>query len=470
MAGRLSQLLLLGCLSPVAVAAASATRAMPVVETPQLGGESRSLAAKSTMANGDTRQFIAQMPDDPYLTQQWNLQSQQEVAGASGLLATHTAPGSAPLVVAIVDSGVLFSHPDIAMLPGYDFIDNPLVSGDGDGRDADPTDPGDWVDAGNRANFSHCRERVSSWHGTRMAGIVGATTGNGIGIAAAAGNVQLLPVRVTGTCGGYVDDLVDGLRWAAGLAVPGVPENPFPAAVINLSLGFAGHCPTHLQAAINEATAGGAIIVTAATNSAVDLDRQPYSPATCHSVLTAGAATRAGQLADYSAYGSAVDVLAPGGSADAGILTTDNPGRTVALPVNDYAERYGTSIAGAHLAGAVATLKQLSPALGLQQVSSIIRSTATPVAGDAGCRALACGGGLLNAQAAVQAMATPGDDAELPPQSLVTAAAAAGEPTGVDGLAAQPLGGGAGSWNLAVLIGLLALRCSWRRAARISHQ
>ncbi len=393
-------------------------------------------------------------PDDPLYSMQWNLHSTVSSAGAANLQTLLELKGQARMVVAVVDSGFLLTHEDIDFLPGYDFVSTLSVANDGDGRDHDPTDPGDWV----ATSTNDCQVQTSSWHGTRVAGIIGASTSNAIGIAAANNRIDLLPVRVTGTCGGYVADLIDGIRWAAGLSVANVPPNPHPASVINVSLGFPGACPAELQQAISSATSAGAIVVTASTNSGVDLDVAPHSPASCEQVLTAGAATRAGRRADYSAYGAAVDVLAPGGDRSDGILTTDNLGRAAAEPGSHYGRHFGTSLAGAHLSAAVAALRAFSGTLTLPQIRAIVRSTATPVGVAGGCELLACGGGLLDAQAAMRlATGVNADDLPVAPQLPVAAAANSSF--------------GGGTVPLFFSLGLLSLAVvrRARRCRRIAH-
>ena len=161
--------------------------------------------------------------------------------------------GSPDVVVAAVDTGVRYEHPDLLpvgvgghLLPGYDMVSDPVVANDDDGRDADPSDPGDWVTWAELSQpgglLSRCTTspETSSWHGTQVSGLIAALTDNGIGMAGAAPGVRVLPVRVLGKCGGYDSDIIAGMRWAAGLSVPDVPANPYPARVINLSLGGDG--------------------------------------------------------------------------------------------------------------------------------------------------------------------------------------------------------------------------------------
>lgn len=371
-----------------------------------------------------TEDAVNTLPDDPLAIQQWNHQSEQQFTGASGLFAAQSLVTSgSEVVVAIVDSGVLVNHEDLHFLPGFDFIDDPKVSNDGDGRDHDPTDPGDWVnneDLTQQRVSENCSVAASTWHGTAMAGIIGATSHNATGIAGGAPLVALLPVRVTGKCGGYIADLIDGIRWSAGLTVEGVADNQNPADVINLSVGFPGNCSNAVQTAINDAVRAGSIVVTAATNSAASLDIEPYSPAVCNNVITVAATDRAGSVTAFSALGDAVTLSAPGGTIRDGIITTQNNGREAALPENSYGYQFGTSIAAAHVSATVATLLSYQPDLSKDQVEQLLRASATSTANDERCTTQSCGFGRLNADAAIQMLIanTPFEPDDLTDESI----------------------------------------------------
>jgi serine protease len=192
------------------------------------------------------------------------------------------------VVVAMLATGVRFDHPDLltvaqggALLPGYDMVSKTVMAGDGQAvnsavsdRDADPSDPGDFLTAAQMQSssvFSGCSvQTTSTWHGTETSGLVAALTGNGIGMASMSGpgrNLQVLPVRVLGKCGGYDSDIQAGIRWAAGLSVDGVPANTTPAKVINMSLGGTGSCSQSYVDAVAAANAVGVVGVAAAGNS-----------------------------------------------------------------------------------------------------------------------------------------------------------------------------------------------------------
>ncbi len=352
----------------------------------------------------------AALPDDPFARQQWNLLESREHEGSSGLFKSQEyLTGSHNIVVAVVDSGVVLQHEDLNFLPGYDFIHNPAVGNDGDGRDHDPGDPGDWVnqeDINQQTVSAGCPVASSKWHGTAIAGIIGATTDNATGIAGGSSAISMLPVRVTGKCGGYVSDLIDGIRWAAGLPVAGVADNQHPARVINLSVGFPGKCSNAMQQAINDASETGAILVTAATNSAVNLDEEPYSPASCNNVLTVAATDRSGSITPYTALGSAVFISAPGGTANDGIITTQNDGLEIPATSDSYGYHYGSSIAAAHVSSAVANLLSYNPELNQAGIRELLSASATPMDTDAQCSSGACGEGRLNALAAMDLLSS----------------------------------------------------------------
>ena len=307
----------------------------------------------------------------------------------------------AGVVVAVIDTGYL-PHADLVanLLPGYDFISIAAAGNDGDGRDASALDTGDSVVANECATGSSAR--ASSWHGTHVAGTVAAAANNGLGVAGVAFKAKVLPVRVLGKCGGYSSDIADGLVWAAGGTVVGVPANPTPARVLNLSLGGSGSCSTTFQRAITTARSLGAVVVVAAGNSAGDANAS--MPANCQGVTTVSAVNRSGGKAYYANAGSNVDVAAPGGdmrgAASNGILSTLNNGST-GPGADSYAYYQGTSMATPHVAGVAALMIGRNPALTVEQVEALLRSSVRPF--PAACSG--CGTGLLDAGLAVAAAA-----------------------------------------------------------------
>ncbi|MEE7547807.1 S8 family serine peptidase, partial [Xanthomonas sp. Kuri4-1] len=174
---------------------------------------------------------------------------QRDHAGINVRPAWDKATGNG-VVVAVIDTGIT-SHPDLDanILPGYDFISDTFVSRDGDGRDADPSDEGDWNPVQGECYTTPSPSPItdSSWHGTHVAGTIAAVTNNAVGVAGTAYNAKIVPVRVLGRCGGYTSDIADAIVWASGGSVSGVPANANPAEVINMSLGGSGTCSTTYQ-------------------------------------------------------------------------------------------------------------------------------------------------------------------------------------------------------------------------------
>ncbi|MDZ7656133.1 MAG: S8 family peptidase [Sulfurimicrobium sp.] len=300
----------------------------------------------------DYLQQATLVPNDTYYSLQWHYFD--PVGGINLPTAWDKATGSASIVVAVVDTGYR-PHADLAtkMLPGYDFVSDAWMGNDGNGRDSDAMDPGDWAAANECYTGSPAYN--SSWHGTHVAGTIGAATNNGSGVAGVNWQSKILPVRVLGKCGGYTSDIVDGMRWAAGLAVSGVPANTTPAKVINLSLGGAHSCSTTEQSAIDAITAAGTVVVVAAGNS--NTNASGFSPASCNNVISVAAINQQGKRAYYSNYGSIVKIAAPGGdyTVDSMILSTLNSGTTVP-GADTYAYYQGTSMAAPHVSGAAALI------------------------------------------------------------------------------------------------------------------
>ena len=420
----------------------------------------------------DTRKRIVTAPNDPLYANgvpgngpavgQWYLRAPTGAVQSSLNIETawNVTQGNPSVVVAVVDTGVRYDHPDLLavaaggkLLPGYDMISDTIVANDGDGRDADASDPGDWVTAAEANDpsgpFYKCTTldpstgmyvaENSSWHGTQVSGLIAAITNNGIGMASVGPNLQVLPVRVLGKCGGYDSDIIAGMRWAAGLSVPGVPANPTPARVINLSLGRASACDSAYADAVDEIAAAGVVIVAAAGNS----DGSAVgSPANCSGVIAVAGLRQVGTKVGFSSLGPEVALSAPGGNCVNTapgspclypLLTTSNSGTTIPIgPIytDSYNPSLGTSFSSPLVAGTAALILSVQPSLTPQQVRVMLQSTARPfptASDDAGvlqctapqydssgnpiaqdeciCNIDTCGAGMLNAGAAVTAAA-----------------------------------------------------------------
>ncbi|AMV07241.1 peptidase S8 [Xanthomonas citri pv. aurantifolii] len=347
----------------------------------------RQLAADPNVQSVEVDQMLypTLTPNDSRLSEQWAFGTTN--AGLNIRPAWDKATG-ANVVVAVIDTGIV-SHPDLDanILPGYDFISDATAARDGNGRDNNPADEGDWN------STSGCATSNSSWHGTHVAGTVAAVTNNTTGVAGTAFNAKVVPVRVLGRCGGSLSDIADAIIWASGGTVSGVPANPNAAEVINMSLGGGGTCSSTMQSAINGAVSRGTTVVVAAGNSAANVSGS--LPANCANVIAVAATTSAGAKASYSNYGSGIDVSAPG----SGILSTLNSGTTT--PGNaSYASYNGTSMAP-HVAGVVALVQSVAPTtLTPAAVETLLKNTARALPG--ACSG-GCGAGIVDADAAVTA-------------------------------------------------------------------
>ncbi|QDE40058.1 protease [Luteibacter pinisoli] len=382
----------------------------------------------------DLRADDAFVPDDTYyLKDQWHLRAPDGTAdtddavpnfGGSNVAGAWSLADGSGITVAVVDTGIT-AHPDLDTSladAGYDFITDPFVSGRADeGRVPGGWDTGDWTTE--EPWSDNCLMEPSSWHGTHVAGTVAELTNNALGMAGVAYHAKVLPVRVLGHCGGYDSDIADGILWAAGGHVDGVPDNTHPAQVINMSLGGQGQCSADdpMGQAIAGANALGAVVVVAAGNSGDDATY--YSPASCPGAITVASVGISSRLAFYSNFGKPVAVAAPGGGvyvndASSGLRASSgfvyqalNAGETV---VGDptYGGYAGTSQATPHVSGTVALMQSArlassQPLLSPAQVLAVLKQTAhkpkiaVPAATPAGA-------GIVDAGAAVQ-MAVLGD-------------------------------------------------------------
>ncbi len=410
------------------------------------------------------------------LVGQWYLRAPTVGAPASinAEAAWDVTVGDPNLVVAVLDTGVRFDHPDLGTAPtgnllaGYDMIHDAGVGNDGQAsgpsanpnRDADASDPGDWITVAEANNVggefygAECTQpdpsspgaylgADSSWHGTQTSGLVGALTDNGIGMASVGRSVLVLPVRVLGKCGGYDSDIQAGMLWAAGLPVSGVPTNTAPARVLNLSLGSVGACTAAYADTIRQVTAAGAVIVASAGN---DEGHSVNAPANCAGVIAVAALRQIGTKVGFSDIGGEVAISAPGGNcvnvaADQPclypILTTTNSGLTT--PVSNaaggstYTDSFntslGTSFSAPLVAGTAALMLSIQPELTPAELLIKLQSTArafpttgasagvaqcTVPTGASGsqidqdecyCTTATCGAGMLDAGAAVASAA-----------------------------------------------------------------
>jgi serine protease len=429
-------------------------------------------------AVADEHRWAHAVPNDPLFGDQWYFQS-AEIAATRANQAWDVTVGSNMTVVAVIDTGVRFEHPDLLrvaqggkLLDGFDFIANAPFANDGNGRDQDASDPGDFVTAAELAqppfNIAACAPQPgedhvnSSWHGTRVSSLIAALTNNGEGVAGTGWNTLILPVRVLGKCGGTDSDIITGMRWAAGIAIPGVPVNPTPAQIINLSLGGTGACSAAYQQAVSEITARGVLIVASVGNDG----KAVAAPANCPGVLGVAGIRHAGTKVGFSNLGTDVGIGAPGGNCvnappfrapsggDPGnlclfsITAAVNAGATTP-GASTYTDRVnninvGTSFSAPLVAGAAALIHSLNSQLSPAQYIALLKDSATPFptsspttttvpvchvpigdtqAEECICTTQTCGAGMLNTNAAVLAAQRPLAVADAPSSITVGVAA-----------------------------------------------
>ena len=342
-----------------------------------------SKVAQVAQAAQASNQVVA--PNDTLYPQQWNLHGTKGLATPEAWKTTQ----GAGVTVAVIDSGIV-KHPDLDanVLPGYDFITEPSIARDGNGRDSDPTDQGNWEEAGVCGADAEASE--SNWHGTHVAGSIAAIMNNKRGIVGVAPSTKILPVRALGMCGGYDSDIADAMVWAAGGTVEGVPANSNPAKIINLSLGGEGTCPATYSKAIAEVNKRGAILVVAAGNDGQDTSK--VAPANCGGSIVVGATDQNGKRSDFSNYGKIVDVSAPGSN----IMSTVDLGTTVSTGAG-YTEYDGTSMAAPQVAGVIALMKSVDPSLNAERAKQILKQSSKPLT----CDVNGCGSGIVNAASAL---------------------------------------------------------------------
>lgn len=430
-------------------------KALALPNDPLFGGAT--VNAQTTNPDGSAARTI----DQWYLKAPGGSTNPAVVSNINALAAWGITTGASSVVVAVIDTGVRRDHPDFTnvdgssqFLSGYDFIgysspSDPAKAIANRPAGADLTlalDYGDWVSSADLSPVntlgSNCTSADignSSWHGTRVSGLIAAASNNGLGMAGVGWGLKILPLRVLGKCGGYDSDIIAAMKWAVGLSLPGVPANANKAKVLNLSLGGSGSCAATdstgslYRQAIDQVSAAGATVVVAAGNSegqAVGL------PGNCPGVVSVAALRHVGTKVGFSSIGPEVAIAAPGGNCvnSTGaclypILTATNTGTTTASSSgytysNSSSYSVGTSFATPMVAGAAALMLSVNPALKPAQIKSLLQSTArsfptqpqgssvplctapTTVAQDeCYCTTSTCGAGLLDVGAAVAAAA-----------------------------------------------------------------
>lgn len=357
--------------------------------------------------------FINMTPSDPQFSKQSYLGKQNYSDSAISDIWNITT-GNGNTTVAVVDTGILYDNPDLNysnVLPGYNFISSPAAAGNSTGRSTDATDTGDWVDSTylqQNPTFG-CPISDSSWHGTRTSSQIAATINDGVGIAGVA-HVKLLPVRALGKCGGQMFDVMQGAMWAAGIHINGVPDNPNPAKIINMSLSsFSGGCTSFEQDAVNQILAKGTIIVASAGNN----NGAVGAPASCSGVIAVGAVDHLGYKSSYSNFGSQISIMTRGGDVDTygwsdAILGVANNGLTTEGTFTyNYAQ--GTSFAAPTIAGGLALMNEAAGNLSLAQAQTALSAGAASFpngtcsnGSNCVCTTSNCGVGIFNAYKSFQ--------------------------------------------------------------------
>jgi serine protease len=388
-------------------------------------------------AERDERRYPNAMPDDPLFSGQWYLQN-SETSAIDAQDAWNVTSGSPGLVIADLDTGVRFDHPDLRngaanrLLPGYNMISDPATANNSYGRGPDASDPGDWISTSDLKNsaFSGCTVANSSWHGTRVAGILGALTNNTTGVAGTTWSGWIEPVRVLGKCGGYDSDIIAGMAWAAGDHVDGVPDNPYPARIVNMSLGAVGACPDSYQQMVYQLVAQGVLVVVSAGNEGGPVD----APANCAGAIGVAGLRELGTKVGFSSLGPQIAVSAPAGNCvntginepcQFSIVTTTNSGTTVPATngyTDDYNYNIGTSFSAPLVAATAGLMLSVNGNLSTDQLIGRLQagSQPFPLSSSAGtenchvpadgtdlqtnecnCTTTTCGAGMLNANGAV---------------------------------------------------------------------
>ncbi|WP_162299982.1 S8 family serine peptidase [Kineobactrum sediminis] len=350
-------------------------------------------------------------PDDNLFPLQWHYSLIALPA------AWDTTTSDASVIVGVVDTGILSGHPDLSgrLVAGYDFVRDPQVAADGDGIDPNPEDPG------NSDNPA-----ASSFHGTHVAGTVAAAGNNRIGVTGSAWSSRVMPLRGLGNDGGTSYDVAQAVRFAAGLPNDSGTVPVQPATIVNLSLGGGGFSQIDQDLFLTLRDRGITIVASAGNQAST----VPSYPAAYNGVISVSAVDGQRRITGYSNRGVTIDVAAPGGDSSTdfngdgypdGVLSTGGRAGDIGIEFA-YVFLSGTSMAAPHVAGIIALMKSVNPALSPAEIDTLLASGAlTDDLGEPGRDDL-YGHGLINARRAIDAaLASNGD--EFRPPALLAASA-----------------------------------------------
>ncbi len=320
------------------------------------------------------------VPVDNEYPVQWGFRLNATEQGANFEAAWDVTKGNATQTLGVVDSGISRTHPDLASklrvspdFPngGYDFFQLASASPP-DTRDNDP-----------EQTTSACG------HGAHVAGTIAADTkfsssGGLEGVAGGVPNAKVLMGRALDFSGEEAD-VVDAMLWLGGFEVAGVPANPNPVSVINMSLGGSGACGPAYAEAVDRLASRGIVVVAAAGNSGSDAAN--FAPSNCRGVVSVAASEIDGSLASFSNRGRRVTLTAPG------VNIFSSGGST-----GENCYKSGTSMAAPHVTAAVGLAQSVEPSLSVAQTTLALRAGARPFPAGSNCTAELCGAGLLDAR------------------------------------------------------------------------
>ena len=311
-------------------------------------------------------------PNDEYYPLQWHYKNINLDNAWSLINSTDE------VIVAVLDTGIA-NHPDLSLnlsAGGYDFVSDTAGSGDGDGYDSEPRDPGD---GGDNPNCPEGADQTSSFHGTHVAGTIAAVGNNTIGVSGVTWNTKIMDVRVLGCLGGTTYDILQGLLYAAGFDNASGTTPTERADIINMSLGGGSYSEIY-QSIINDITDSGVIIVAAAGN---DGTSSLSYPASYDNVISVGSANLSGERVRYSQFNNKLDIVAPGGDTTNdlngdgyvdGILSTSAKIEDSQIKYH-YKFEQGTSMAAPHVSGVIALMEGLHD-FNQSKIEEVIRSGA----------------------------------------------------------------------------------------------